>query len=233
MSETNRDIGIRRIAVRKTARYALLGEPASDISDVWFVCHGYGQLAPRFISRFEPIASPGRLIVAPEALSRFYPERTAGHHGTGSQAGASWMTSEDRETEIADYVEYLNAVYDMVTADLGGRKFTVRALGFSQGASTVARWIATGQVTADQVILWAGSVPPELTPDNARRLAARNPLMLVVGDRDPFITNQLLDAQLAVISKLGVPYELRRFAGGHEVEPAPLVALAGLLPKRS
>lgn len=233
MSEKSPGISIRHIAARKTARYALLGDPASDISDVWFVCHGYGQLATRFITRFEPIASAGRLIIAPEALSRFYPERMAGHHGTGSQPGASWMTSEDREAEITDYVGYLNGVYDAITAELGGRKFTMRALGFSQGASTVARWIAAGQVTSDQVILWAGSVPPELTPGNAHRLAAKSPLALVIGDADPFITDKILDAQLALITKLGVPYTVVRFMGGHDVESAALHALARTLPEPS
>ena len=57
------------LETRRTGRYFTLGG-ADGIHDCWFVCHGYGQLAGEFLEAFEPIASPIRLIVAPEALSR-------------------------------------------------------------------------------------------------------------------------------------------------------------------
>ena len=40
--------------------------------EVWLVLHGYSQLAGGFLRWFEPAARPGRLIVAPEGLSRAY-----------------------------------------------------------------------------------------------------------------------------------------------------------------
>ncbi|NIP78275.1 MAG: phospholipase, partial [Gemmatimonadetes bacterium] len=82
--------------------------------EVWFVLHGYGQLAERFVRRFD--ALPGvrdgmRAVVAPEALSRFYvEEEVTGPHGPESRVGATWMTRADREHEIRDYVEYLDRV---------------------------------------------------------------------------------------------------------------------------
>ena len=81
----------------RSARYFTLGSP-EDAAEVWFVCHGYGQLAARFLERFRPIEANRRCIVAPEGLSRFYLTETA----TERRVGASWMTREDRLHEIDD-----------------------------------------------------------------------------------------------------------------------------------
>ena len=58
------------------------------------------------------------------------------------------MTREDRKSEIADYVEYLDAVLDEVTGasdvESGGELVPLTVLGFSQGAHTVCRWVAAG-----------------------------------------------------------------------------------------
>ena len=69
------------LTVTKTARYWTLGDTTSSGGDAWFVLHGYKQLARRFLKRFGSIANGSRIIVAPEALSRFYvsPEQA----GTG------------------------------------------------------------------------------------------------------------------------------------------------------
>ena len=47
------------------------------VRSVWLVLHGYRQLADRFVARFEPVASPERLIMAPEGLNRFYLDNDA------------------------------------------------------------------------------------------------------------------------------------------------------------
>src|SRR6266550_1297389 len=136
------EVSEHHLSVARTARYYTLGEPGA--TEVWFVCHGYGQLAGRFLRRFEPIADGSRLVVAPEGLNRFYVG--SGEH-RDQPVGATWMTREDRLNEIADYVKYLDAVY----ADVFGGKPTaarVRALGFSQGAAPGTRGVT--RATAQQ-----------------------------------------------------------------------------------
>lgn len=196
--------------------------------EVWIVCHGYAQLANRFIERFRCIAAPERLVVAPEALSRFYSDREGGFHGPASQVGASWMTSEDRSNEITDYISYLDALYDEVFSTIPRQSVSLRVLGFSQGTSTAARWLAKGRAKADQVILWAGSIPPELSAEEAKRLNADGrPVLLIAGSRDQFITSKVKEAQLAALEKLGVAVELREFDGGHAIDSATLTGIAG------
>src|SRR5881409_4124826 len=112
------------LSVSRTARYFTLGESSRAVGEVWFACHGYGQLAARFLEKLRVLDDGTRYLVAPEGLSRFYlTERT-----TERRVGASWMTREDRLAEIADYVRYLDAVYDDVFVRCDRARVTVHAL---------------------------------------------------------------------------------------------------------
>ncbi|MDE3054320.1 MAG: phospholipase, partial [Gemmatimonadota bacterium] len=82
------------LRVRRTARFHSLGEFGPGVREIWIACHGYGQLAGRFLRHFRAAAHPERLIVAPEALSRFYLDNAL-PHGPDARVGATWMTRED------------------------------------------------------------------------------------------------------------------------------------------
>jgi len=225
-TEVKMAAAIHHLNVRRTARYATIGEPGPDVSDVWIVCHGHAQLARKFIERFRCIEAPDRLIVAPEALNRYYLD--GGFHGAASRVGATWMTTEDREMEIADYVAYLDDLYTEIFRRVQRPGCTLRILGFSQGVATAARWVVMGAAAPDQVVLWSGSLPAELTPETAAKLSpAGRPLSVVVGDRDEYFTAKVIAAQRTTLEGLGVPYEVTTFAGGHEIDPAMLIGIAG------
>lgn len=66
-------IGERHLRVARTARLFFLGEPGRATRDLWAACHWYGQLAASFAPALEALRSDERVVVAPEALSRFYP----------------------------------------------------------------------------------------------------------------------------------------------------------------
>jgi Predicted esterase len=232
MAANDNEVSLHSIAVTRTGRYAVLGSATPRLREVWVVCHGYAQLAARFIERFRPIADASRLFVAPEALSRFYPSSATGAHGPASQVGASWMTSEDRENEIRDYVGYLDRLYDELFKTIDRNAVSVCALGFSQGASTIARWVAAGNSPVDRVVLWAGSLPTELNRTQAERLSTgSSSLIVVAGTEDRFITPKVLDAQLASLAELGVHAEVVRFPGGHEVEASTLKEVAAKISR--
>lgn len=193
------------LTTSRTARYFTLG-PSERARELWFVCHGYGQLAARFLERFRPIEAEQRCIVAAEGLSRFY----LSEHPAERRVGASWMTREDRLHEIDDYVRYLDAVYDAIQP----RTANVTALGFSQGTATACRWAALGSARIDRLILWAGEVPPDLD----LKLLRVPRLVLVYGTGDEFFTPKVVAANEARLREHGVPYELISFAGGHVIE---------------
>lgn len=203
----------------RSARYFTSGA-LEHAADLWFVCHGYGQLASRFLERFRPIEAD-RCIVAPEGLSRFYLTESP----TERRVGASWMTREDRLHEIDDYVRYLDGVYAQVVP----RDARVTALGFSQGTATVCRWAALGSSRIDRLIVWGGEVPPDLDLARARiaeRLRASH-LTLVYGRRDEFFTPKIVAATESRLRDHNIPYALNPFEGAHEIEPETLLRLAG------
>ena len=193
----------------RTARYFTLGSPERS-TDLWIVCHGYGQLASRFLERFRPIEAEQRCIVAPEGLSRFYLTESP----TERRVGATWMTREDRLQEIDDYVRYLDGVYAKTVT--GGARVT--ALGFSQGTATVCRWTALGSSRVDHLIVWGGEVPPDL--DLTRLRVPR--LTLVYGTRDEYFTPKIIAATESRLREHKISYESISFEGGHEIDAATL-----------
>src|SRR5712691_6963676 len=193
----------------RSARYFTLGSPESA-ADVWLVCHGYGQLASRFLERFRPLEAERRCIVAPEGLSRFYLTESPAER----RVGASWMTREDRLHEIDDYVRYLDGVYAKVVP----RNARVTALGFSQGTATVCRWAGRGSSRIDRLIVWGGEVPPDL---DLKRLRVPG-LTLVYGTRDELFTPKIIAATEERLRANQIGYELMPFEGGHEIDETTL-----------
>ena len=204
-----------RFSTPRSARYFTLGSP-EQASDVWFVCHGYGQLAARFLERFRPLEGEGRCIVAPEGLSRFYLTESPAER----RVGASWMTREDRLHEIDDYVRFLDGVY----AKLALPRARVTALGFSQGTATVCRWVALGSSRIDRLIVWGGDVPPDLdlAQDRIAERLRTSHLTLVYGTRDELFTPKIVAATESRLRNHNILYALYPFEGAHELDEATL-----------
>lgn len=215
------------ITVPRTARYAVMGSFDADLREVWMVCHGHGQLAARFLSRFVVLERDDRLFIAPEALSRFYlTNNPNGVHRPDSPVGATWMTREDRDAEIEDQITYLDLVHDEIFRKVERDSVRLWILGFSQGVATVTRWLARGRTSPDRVVLWAGMIPPELDAGAARALCARAPVTIVAGSTDEFATPKVVAAQEAKLRELGVAFDPVAFEGGHDLSESVLMELA-------
>jgi len=210
---------VHHLRIEKTARYYVLGRPGPNVRRVWFVCHGYGQLAGHFIKHFEACKDRESLIVAPEALSRFY------LNGFSGRVGASWMTREDRESEIEDYLDYFDATYQQVSDSLGHEQAALCVLGFSQGTAAVCRWVVNRNVKVDHLVLWAGGVPPELHKESAAQALRRTKLTLVRGDADDIATPEAVAKQRAFLENDSIPYRYLTFSGGHRMDADVLRSL--------
>ena len=210
------------LTVTKTARYWTLGDTTSSGGDAWFVLHGYKQLARRFLKRFDSIANGSRIIVAPEALSRFYVSPEPGRHGPDSTVGATWMTREDRQNEIHDYVKYL----DRLAESLGAAGRSVTVLGFSQGVATATRWVVQGGVRPDRLILWGELMPPDLDMERAVTALAGVDVTFVRGDEDRALSSRLVSEEAERLRAAQIEYRTVTYSGGHEIDTETLRGLA-------
>lgn len=217
---------VPHIQVTRTARYETLGGDGDAVGEVWFVLHGYGQLAQSFLRAFEVLTDPTRLIVAPEALNRFYLVGVDTAPAAERPVGATWMTREDRDCEITDYVAYLDAVADRVLSDVrrAGNSPRIVLLGFSQGTATAARWLTFGQLRPDHLVLWGGLLPPDI--DLASAALRVRSVYHIVGTRDRFVSKDRVVAERERVLAGGLASRFLEYEGGHSIRGDMLVELA-------
>ena len=208
------------LTVQRTARYYTLGELNAETRRIWFCLHGFGQLASFFSRKFAGLDDGQTLIVVPEGLSRSY------LNGGYERVGASWMTREDRQHEIDDYVNYLNSLYDHLLTDIALTDLHITLLGFSQGAATACRWLNAGHVQAHRLILWAGFFPNGVRELIDPAQLASVETHYVYGRQDEYIAE--LDDVEGYLRRIqnDVPgLKLTAYEGSHRVEPEVLTRL--------
>jgi len=209
---------VKHITVNRTARYLTFGNLHEGTRRIWLVCHGYGMLASFFIKKFEILDPDTHFVIAPEALSRSYLD------GMSGRVGATWMTSEDREAEIADYVQYLDAVYTTEIAGKMPEKCQVTGLGFSQGCATISRWASKTRYRPDELVLWGGSPGTEL-------LLAQSPLhqmkiKFVLGDEDEYFTEDVRRQFKEGMALAGFNWPILSYKGGHSLDSETIITLS-------
>lgn len=205
----------RSIRVPRTARYHVLGK-LEAAPTIWIVLHGYGQLARYFLNSFAGLEGKFA-IVAPEGLSRFYLD--AEH----ARVGATWMTREDRVHEIEDHIAYL----DLLAAELRRTAMpgaSINVLGFSQGVATASRWAARGSTPIGRLVLWAGTLPPDLETDTLRQWKHLR-VDLVAGEQDALVPASALHEAARRLEVAGVAHQEHLFNGAHKLESALLARL--------
>ncbi|GGD69612.1 esterase [Emticicia aquatilis] len=209
-----------QIKVERTARYYTLGELNENTKTIWFVVHGYGQLSQYFIKKFASIVDNQTFIVAPEAPSRFYLGEDF------KRVGASWMTRELRQSEIDDNNDYLNALYDSLLKDHDLNNISINILGFSQGCATVCRWLDTGQIKCNRLLLWAGffsnGIREVIEPEKLKDVET----YYIYGDKDEFLVAypEITEKFMATMIQDFNP-KVIRFDGKHTVDEPTLKSI--------
>ena len=117
-------------------------------------------------------------IVVPEGMHRFYLK------GSSGRVGASWMTKEARELDIAENTSNLNNLDAHISRKYVFNKKVI--IGFSQGAATAARWHFNGKINANNLILWASVFPPDIEIDKFIQKQNIGANYFVLGNKDPY-----------------------------------------------
>jgi predicted esterase len=199
------------IPVTRTARYYTLGGLNSKTKDIWILLHGHRDLAGKFILKFNELAENGSFLIAPEGMMRFYMK------GDYGDIGASWMTKEDRESDIKDYVGYLDKLFlDVVEPGAKVNKLKINALGFSQGAATLSRWLSLGKAKVDKAVFWTGAVAHDVDFSKAENLK-QTEIHQVFATNDKYYDMKFPAQQEAIMVKAGINAKSHIFNGGHEV----------------
>jgi predicted esterase len=208
------------ITIPKTARYFQLGEITSSTKQIWIVLHGYAQLANYFIKWFEPILDEETVIIAPEGLHRFY------WQGFSGKVVASWMTKEDRESDIHDYINFLDEVMDRVKERMVNPETKIIAFGFSQGVASVSRWVFNSvRHQPDELVLWAGLFPSDFALENGGAYQPQKPIYVLFGDEDEFYREYDQDQLRQQLLSYPFEFEFISYKGGHKVIDGALLDL--------
>ena len=201
------------IKIEKTAYYYSIGELNNETNEIWIACHGYGQLAKYFITKFECLEKQNRFILAPEGLNKFY------INGYSGRVGANWMTKEQRVDEIDDYCLYLEQLTDLITKQ-AHQKCKIKIIGFSQGTATVSRWILKTKYKIDTLILWGGRIAFDFNFSLYKEKHSETRNYVVFGTKDEFYSQEDIRSYRKELSDFKT--EWISYSGGHAIDTKTL-----------
>jgi len=199
---------VKQVQYSTTNRYDILNQKTSTTRYVWLVFHGMGYLSKYFIKYFDGLDSDKHYIIAPQAPSKYYQDNRY------KRIGASWLTREDTQMDLANVLNFIDAIYN--SENLADLKLIV--LGYSQGVSIATRWLAHSKVACHQLILHSGGIPKELLPEQFEFLPEDCPVDYVYGEEDPYIHGErILQESQHAQQLFGARFRLHPFKGAHVV----------------
>lgn len=208
----------KHIEVSLKASYRTLNELTPKTKRIWLVFHGYGMLTEFFIKKFEILNKEENFIIAPQGLSKFYLD------GFDGRVGATWMTKEDRLTEIENQHRYVAAV--LKKESIGYEHLDVILFGFSQGAATMCRFAVAEKIPFSKMVLWAGTIPHDMSAEDIGHWPKPLPLYGFVGTRDHFLPEERrLKVEQRIEEVTGTKLQMTIFEGKHEVIPELLLTI--------
>jgi len=182
-------------------------------STVWLICHGYGQLSKHFSRKFNSLDRQKNYLVFPQGLSKFYLD------DKHARVGATWMTKEDRLTDIENQYNYLDAVLNSAVG-LNWQEKRINFFGFSQGVSTICRYAAHKKFNFNKLILWGGGIPPELEKEDFNFMSSLMSVHMYLGDKDEYYTEEAYDLHVNKAKEImGDRVQFTIFDGSHQVVP--------------
>ncbi len=200
------DVIKNRVEVSRTGVYFQAGD-LENAKVNWFACHGYGQLGENLIRKFDGFVDQGHSVISVEALNRFY------WQGVTGQTAATWMTKRFRLDEIRDNNAYLSQVFDQVNGTSKNVLF-----GFSQGGTTMWRWIHEKRPEFDVFINYAGWMPEDIDLSELQDYLEDKKLIFTYGAKDKYLTEDRIAMFQEVLAKSKLNVEIYKTGGEHKVD---------------
>ncbi len=200
----SKEIKLITKAIQKTAHLFELGNPVA--LKAWIIAHGYAMRADQILNKFDRLDLENNYFIAPEALSCFYWKKDG-----VEEPVASWMTSRFRLDEIDDYSIYLNDVIGSLN-----NKANHNLFGFSQGGTTMWRFINNCKPDFKYFINWSGDIPLD-TQYDLNYLNNKN-LYYIYGSKDQYFSSDRIMVLKERVLQLGLKVDFVKFEGGHRID---------------
>jgi predicted esterase len=201
----------KQVTYQTTNSYTTLNTLTDKTKNVWIIFHGIGYLSKYFLKYFDELPQEENYIIAPQAPSKYYLNNQYRH------VGASWLTKENTVNETQNVLNYLDAVF---SSQIIPENCKLIVFGYSQGVSIATRWVAKKQLQCQQLVLYAGGIPHELSPKDFNFLIAKNTkITTLVGNQDEYINDDILQTESKRIESLfsGKAKQII-FEGKHEIK---------------
>ncbi len=207
----NPNIKTHSFTTPKTARYSTFGQLNEKTKYFWFVLHGSKMQCEQMLYKFENFNPQEHFVVAPEALSRFYLK------GFGGDVVAAWMTKRDRLHEIEDFSVYLSGLYNTFSGQLPNHCKKI-VLGFSQGGTTMFRWLHHTKEVLDHLVAYSCWIPEDINLKEAATNLREIHSLYTIGNQDEYFNPQNRQGLNSVISSNGLKIEMLEYEGDHRID---------------
>ncbi len=199
----------KEVSYQTTNSYSTLNSLSPKTKHVWFVCHGIGYLSRYFLKYFDALNSEENYIIAPQAPSKYYLGSAYKH------VGSSWLTKENTKTGIENIMNYFDEVLE---AEKLPSDLNLIVLGFSQGVSVAARYVARRELKCSQLVFIAGGIPKELHAEDFMFLTKETKVSFIYGTHDEYLASSyLVDVKRQFYDLFGSDAAMLNFEGKHEM----------------
>ena len=197
----------KEVSFKTTKTYSTLNTINTKNQNIWFACHGIGQLSHYFLNNFSNISKENNYIIAPQAPSKFYQSTQK------RRVGACWLTKENTQLEQENIFRYFDEILNQekpVTPNI--------FMGFSQGVSVMLRYLAYKKLNVKDIVIMSGKIPEELNEADFNFLSMKTNVWLSYGLNDPLLNNEIITIEINKSRQLfGKRVNTMAFDGKHEI----------------
>jgi predicted esterase len=91
-------------------------------------------------------------------------------------------------------------------------------LGFSQGVSTLIRWMTNIHPRCNHLLLWAGSIPEDILLEPHQSYFGSMATHYFIGKSDPYYKEDRSNEIEQLLKQAGMRTQLQWFDGTHKIE---------------
>ena len=205
----------KEVSFKATKSYSTLNSLENSTQNIWFACHGMGQLSPQFLDVFSNLDSEKNYIIAPQAPSKFYLSTKT------KRVGANWLTKEQTMLEQANINNYFNAILRNEN-----RAIPNVIMGFSQGVSVALRFLSFKKLNVNHIVIASGKIPTELDATNFNFLSESTRVWLTYGTKDPLLTKPIIREEIDKSRQIfGKKVKVVAFEGKHQINEQLLIEI--------